>query len=78
VESHLKKLAREERVRETLERDAPSQWLLLRPPRSRWGAGSGGTSEVRRAQAFEASGLSGRVRRAFTECLGPCAPGAAG
>ena len=30
VESHLKKLAREERVRETAQRDAPSQWTLVR------------------------------------------------
>jgi glyoxylase-like metal-dependent hydrolase (beta-lactamase superfamily II) len=30
VESHLKKLAREERVREAPQRDAPSQWTLVR------------------------------------------------
>jgi len=30
VESHLKKLAREERVLETVVRDAPSRWLLVR------------------------------------------------
>jgi glyoxylase-like metal-dependent hydrolase (beta-lactamase superfamily II) len=30
VESHLKKLAREGRVLETVVRDAPSRWLLVR------------------------------------------------
>jgi hypothetical protein len=30
VESHLKKLKREGRVSETVERDAPSRWELLR------------------------------------------------
>ena len=31
VESHLKKLAREGRARETVERDAPSRWELVSP-----------------------------------------------
>jgi glyoxylase-like metal-dependent hydrolase (beta-lactamase superfamily II) len=30
VESHLRKLAREGRVREAMQRDAPSQWELVR------------------------------------------------
>jgi len=30
VESHLKKLAREGRVLESVVRDAPSRWLLIR------------------------------------------------
>ncbi len=30
VESHLKKLAREGRVLESVVRDAPSRWLLVR------------------------------------------------
>jgi len=29
VESHLKKLAREDRVRETIVRDKPSRWALI-------------------------------------------------
>jgi hypothetical protein len=42
VESHLKKLAREGRVREDVQPDRPSRWQLLRPRQNLSGR-SGGT-----------------------------------
>ena len=90
VESHLRKLAREDRVRETPEptRRRAGTWCADRALTTaslfvcvgcccgRTGHGgalapAGRLKSVAR-KAFEASGLSGRVRMAFTECLGPC------